>query len=504
MESRIRDNLALNLEIIEDGLTLIEKEFYLKPFNSNFTKGYIDILAKDVRGKFVIIEIKRSNQAARQAIHELLKYKSSVQNKYCVKSSEVRLMIVSTEWNELLIPFTKFSSKFSVEGWKIEVNKEFAIDKIRAVQPVIDTSLEKDVSDNQGIYLFRDAHERDKFSRNINVEFEKIGIEDFVTIELSNIHNEILEFRYGCYIAFLEKTIESYHKLIKKSGRFLENTDECVLNKDGYFDTKESLEGIIIALLPKSPDNSYFETSDPYKLRSLITAQNWKISDITSYGIFKNDPRSLSNEYILNKILKSDSGGGGIFLGVVDSIDIVEIDETLELIDNSFSQFELFTTKVKQIIRSIKRNHDFIRIHINIYHPEDLLTSIGHTYHYKDIRYLPICIVHLLESDYGIKTFTIGYGWKRDKNIPYKSEFPNLNSFESRFGAFDEWLYNQCNIRPVVKVIESSSDDVKSLIVSDSRYRNSPYKSVEVSDIAFTNRFVNEIGRLMNKSFFYD
>lgn len=72
LEARIRDYLAENLALIEPGLVLVEKEFRLaNPFGAG---GSIDILAKDGLGHFVVIELKRSDQAARAALHELTKY----------------------------------------------------------------------------------------------------------------------------------------------------------------------------------------------------------------------------------------------------------------------------------------------------------------------------------------------------------------------------------------------------------------------------------------------
>ncbi|MGN2386238.1 endonuclease NucS domain-containing protein [Pseudomonas syringae] len=59
LESKIRDYLSDNLELIEKGLMLIKKEFPLE--NSHGAGGSIDILAKDKLGHYVVIEIKRSD-----------------------------------------------------------------------------------------------------------------------------------------------------------------------------------------------------------------------------------------------------------------------------------------------------------------------------------------------------------------------------------------------------------------------------------------------------------
>ncbi|NSN51771.1 DUF91 domain-containing protein, partial [Enterococcus faecalis] len=92
MESHIRDYLAENLNFLSDELSLIGKE-YLLP-NNDGTKGYVDLLAKDKQGNYVIIEIKRSNQAARQALHEIFKYSALLKRNLYIKQSEIRVILI--------------------------------------------------------------------------------------------------------------------------------------------------------------------------------------------------------------------------------------------------------------------------------------------------------------------------------------------------------------------------------------------------------------------------
>lgn len=62
-EDDIRRYLARHLELLERGLTLLKEEFPLA--NPAGAGGRIDILARDSFGQFVLIEIKRSDKAAR-------------------------------------------------------------------------------------------------------------------------------------------------------------------------------------------------------------------------------------------------------------------------------------------------------------------------------------------------------------------------------------------------------------------------------------------------------
>jgi RecB family endonuclease NucS len=71
------------------------------------TRSFIDILARDDRERWVLIELKRSNAAAREAIHEIFKYTETVKKHLGARDDELRAIIVSTEWKELLIPFSR-------------------------------------------------------------------------------------------------------------------------------------------------------------------------------------------------------------------------------------------------------------------------------------------------------------------------------------------------------------------------------------------------------------
>ena len=106
-ESEIRDIIADNLQCIEPGMVLIDTEHYLPNYKG--TKGFVDILAKDCKDHLTVIEVKKSNSTAREAIHEVFKYLEGVKINKGLRDDEIRLLILSTEWDELLIPFSSLS-----------------------------------------------------------------------------------------------------------------------------------------------------------------------------------------------------------------------------------------------------------------------------------------------------------------------------------------------------------------------------------------------------------
>ena len=72
VEEKIREKLACKLDIFDKDLSLIKQEAFLR--NRKGTRGFVDLLARDSLNRYVLIELKRSKAASREAIHEIFKY----------------------------------------------------------------------------------------------------------------------------------------------------------------------------------------------------------------------------------------------------------------------------------------------------------------------------------------------------------------------------------------------------------------------------------------------
>ncbi|WP_372724217.1 endonuclease NucS domain-containing protein [Novipirellula sp.] len=123
-EAALRDQIANNLTDLEDGLNLIDTEYPLQ--SRDGAGGRIDILARDRSGQTVIIELKRSNATARQALHELSKYITLMQEQEGLARGELRCLLLSTDWHELLVPYSYFRdvADVDVEGKRLIVGQD--------------------------------------------------------------------------------------------------------------------------------------------------------------------------------------------------------------------------------------------------------------------------------------------------------------------------------------------------------------------------------------------
>src|SRR4051812_6256557 len=116
-EDSLRDYISQNLQLIDPELRFLHKEYKLPNYIGS--KGFVDILATDIFNNYVIVEIKRSKASSRETLQEIVKYVGLIKQNFQARDSEIRVIILSTHWEELFIPFCEFlyQSTLSVKGY---------------------------------------------------------------------------------------------------------------------------------------------------------------------------------------------------------------------------------------------------------------------------------------------------------------------------------------------------------------------------------------------------
>src|SRR6267142_1395087 len=181
LEDRIRDYLATHLELIEQGMVLVDKEYTLP--SAGGAGGRIDILAKDIFGHVVIIEIKRSDQAARQAIHEIHKYVALFRTLQGLDESRIRLILISTEWHELRLPLSEFAetTSYAIDALSITADSSGKVTSISRVE-LLKRSAAFKISRVQCIYLYETAKARDSVLSDLVSAVKDAEIGDFAVL----------------------------------------------------------------------------------------------------------------------------------------------------------------------------------------------------------------------------------------------------------------------------------------------------------------------------------
>jgi len=368
IEDIIRDELIQNMNILGEEYELIDKEKYLP--NHLGTRGFVDILAKDSLGRHVIIELKKSNSSAREALHEVLKYIEGIKENKSLKNDEIRVMIVSTEWSELLVPYSSFikHTNIPVSGILLRVDDNYKPLSISIVEP-LRLNNERLFSDQHGCRLYKCKDNLNKGIDSHLLCFKEKNIDDYIllileapeglhektvasviegvnaitekfggppSISIEKIKDGMFDYKYMIYSAIQVLSKEEYWEIIKKDSELFEDTKD--------FPEIMGEEELMGTLHEYAVDNSkpYYDTleiSYPAKLSSsILDSQGWKIVSVIRSGRFKENT-VLTDETIIEELKGSGGTNKQYYNKTIDSnnsasFDQMKKDISICLIDN--------------------------------------------------------------------------------------------------------------------------------------------------------------------------
>lgn len=293
-EDHIRDKLADQLALIEDELSLIDVNYSLP--NSEGTRGFIDILARDRHGVFVVVELKRSNKTSREALHEVMKYTELLQREMGVDKSEIRAVIVSTHWEELRVPFSHLKRGWTVElrGYLLTLDED-DITPLTAheVTPLAELP-ERGVTPIHLIMYRRETTGIDVLWQKSVTSLYEVGADDVLGIVLEHpTHGSFLYLVIGRMVASDPRTM----LLDKLAGEIPDNTIEA---PDGY-----ALEYRALCYITERYDYETveIEMAYPEKFKSLRVNANCEVKRILRAGVFARQKDIYPDELLLGRIV---------------------------------------------------------------------------------------------------------------------------------------------------------------------------------------------------------
>jgi len=353
-----RKKLAKNLEILEQGLSLIKEEYPLN--NPIGTKGYIDILAKDIYSNIVIIEIKRSQTASRQAIHELSKYIALIKHNEGIPQYHIRCIVISTHWEELRFPFFEFSQEtnYQLTGYQLNsdsMGDNISLSEIHPLQIKNHTSIE--FYRGHLIFLYRDKAYRDKMK---SLFLDKLKISRFeggVVFDLEFLGDNKVIYPYAHYLAVISLSKLFKKEWLKKNNNYIDETwieDELLGKIDYLFDDDR-------------------ETANPDTLASLV-ANQWKLTETEKFGLISN--LITNRELFLNVSGMSTGENTSVYFKTIspkhNHLWIKSKEEVKNVLYGN-KEWECLITQLFELIEKKYRNSI---VSINIYNPLNILYSM--------------------------------------------------------------------------------------------------------------------------------
>ncbi|WP_162826252.1 endonuclease NucS domain-containing protein [Burkholderia sp. IDO3] len=407
-EAELRDYIAENIEILESGLTLLDKEKYIP--NDLGTRGFIDLYARDAQGHHVLIELKRSNPASREAIHEVQKYAEGVKRHLGVRDEEIRIIIASTEWAELLVSFSRFvsDSTLTILGLKLEVeDSPFRISSSPiSLLPI-----------NQGRFIapwhdvnwYLDESSLRKGLASIERSCKEKGIANYVIAILQpsgpihSDHQANMWNAIGVATSDGEGPSLPVYEFIAYFAMQL-NHDEClrILERDADqldevretiadMDASESLGYLYesVSTVEPTPDQDHYEIGYPAKFSKFLNDLGCNVNSVIRHGVFERNTL-LSDESILAELRGEDGSTGQRFKRIVSISNKAHMSAARADINNCLDQNPVWQSHLAREISEIEVEFPDGEMEISIFNPSTALLTLYFAMSRDDgILYLP-------------------------------------------------------------------------------------------------------------------
>lgn len=336
-EAALRDLIAGKIQKLKQGLRLLQKEQYIS--NKYGTNSFIDLYAADEMNRHVLVELKRSNAAARQAMHEVTKYVESVKQYFGAKDGEIHVIIASTEWRELLVPFSRFASEagFSAEGLLLTVDADESDFTAVPVTPLPVTQ-GRFIAPWHNLYWYTDREALEAGIAGIEDAYGKKGIEDYL-VAVFYIPDESTEegrrdvfrmqvaqmaetdesdlpelpsfpvYEYIAYTALQILPKEVCMEIISKNRQMLSEVEEILADGDWTEEDALSVLHEYVEATEPSPVCDFCETGSPAKFSYVLGMENSRLLKIIRHGLFERNV--LLHDDVLCAELAGEDGSTG-------------------------------------------------------------------------------------------------------------------------------------------------------------------------------------------------
>jgi len=408
-ESLIRDKLINKLELLETGLIFIDKEKYLP--NSLGTNGFIDILAKDSNNKFVIIELKKSNSSAREALHEILKYLEGIKEIKSLRNDEIRIMIISTVWEELIIPYSSFckETKLDTSGFLLITDNHGEPERATKIEP-LELDNERLLANEAMLDYYNTIEDLNEGIVSQENCFREKNITDYILVILygpkitgknvNPVHEPPPDFDYAIYSTTQRLSEEACLKLLDKDP----SLKASVMSQIDEWETDEEkirfLHANILDIEP-FPESNLRRIGTAAKFAQMTWYYGWEVNKILKYGrLSKNE--LLSDLTIISEIVGSNGTDKEKYNREFVSSENHIFTQIKEEISKCLANNIPWQRQILHILDDLehKSKKNKLKIIVSIYNPMNLLYTIYLVIKYKTPLYIPIYTIRVEgESD---------------------------------------------------------------------------------------------------------
>lgn len=480
MEKDLKLLLSNNLHWIEERLTLLDIEHYL-PNRSSGANGFVDILAKDKYSNFLLIELKVSSGSSRSAIHELFKYISLIVTNYKIPKDKIRFAIVSSDWHELLTPFSELYhlNQYQLDGYKVDFNKN----NIQSCEKI------KVLPENNS-YNICPIHYFSLFENDLSRKKAREKLEEFFSI---NSHLNVILFNFD-YVGSNNRVIYKngiyfvLNKFSEEEKSKISNTKSVIFNYDQSNEYETPGWSNEYSLIVSICNSNFIKPrelpiADSAKFTSWVYI-DWNPSNLQRFGsIWENDTIYSDEDLII--LIKSMEKDNHVFYQEFTSPKIKKKWSNLSLnYEYTLQGNKYLKDGLDAFLQSISGQEN-IDVSISIFNPSNIIFSLYTFIAYKNPSFLPRLEV-IIKRENRVSLFSSQLKWNGTK---IKGNFNNI--FQGIFEDITEFY-----MHVTLKTIDSLDESIMEKL-------NLEYEYLYIDDINKMEN-INHYEKINEKWEFYE
>lgn len=400
-EAELRDLLATQIDVLGTGLRLLDKERFIP--NDLGTRSFIDLYARDEEGHHVLIEIKRTDAASREALHEVHKYAEAVKRHLGARENEILVLVVSTEWRELLVPFSRLAADttLAIRGFKLSADTSTGS---LTAEPVtaLPVSYGRFIAPWHEVHWYLNASSLEEGLKSIVHSFSTKGVKDYVVAILqptepctsdhqaamvetinqvmgqigatwSRKSNEVPKYEFAAYVAMQMLSDAEYLHILESEPKSLAEVSEY-LSPDSGEERLLQLHEAVSAAEPR-PSSDHLEIGYPAKLTKLLDARGLKVVQLQRHGAFSRN-KILTDDSIVSELKGEDGATGQRFKRTISMNNRAHVASARREIAGCLDQNPVWASHILCALSEIERQHPNAAVDISIFNPATGILTI--------------------------------------------------------------------------------------------------------------------------------
>ena len=507
-ESEIRTLLAKNLNLLDPSLSLVKEEYPIKLFDGR--RGFIDILAKDKYGCYTIIEIKKSNKSARTSVQQMYKYASFFKEKNRLETSQIRLVVISTVWEELNSPFSEFKHfcDYDCLGYKLTFDAGLS-PNLERVDPKFVTGNNKPL--NNFIFIgYKEKQERDNQLKRLVSFVRKVPSLNSVVFSLNLSKGKEFEaeayglntHQYGiAWVVFTSSSaeIDSQIELLKLEEYEMDFYLQTIENDDQEFVSRTKILSYLISSNKISGGISGYAT---HTLNNLDNVCDYDIEPILTGTMFED------GLYTVGEAIDMAHGINGlhpyIFIVKTTPERIVHFNTIRKDISDFLKHNKHWNESINYLLSDLDQEDE---VHIQIYNPLNVFALFNDLCVAGESERIPHILAEVIKSSGEKVEYYGGLFWDNSQNLPdpvtaIEDSYKNIEIFRIRsvintLTDKDEHLSSLCGLNyHLINLSENKyySLEKKTWVENDDNVKFNINDFVKANGI-----FVVSVGELYNK-----